>query len=1516
MGKYSKKGKIEYFEPNELYGGDNHSVNLEDLSKYVNLYVKVPSRYLKTTEYKGVMGGTLYTINDDKKTQIPLLTTNYVDVSYTEIKKGNIINGELFGIESININFDAQFFPRVTINFTDVRGFGLMSEMQKGTSSTSDSIKRDLTAKSFFTSLFNFPYPTFTLEVKGYYGHRVSFDLALEEFNTEFDSLTGNFRTTVTFIGSLWGILADIPMTYLMIAPFIDRGDKDTNDYWNSLNLDNSSLTYLEFLDKYNKLLSGEDFNDTENNVREKLKNSYVKGDEIKKLETIKECYEGLIKEIKDGWKLTREDMNDEHFFILNPELSNDFKEKVFNYDTFEESNDSDNITGIIHQSRTENNCMSAVQVYDNFKNLDNFFKNNIDYRREWEINVTTDYTVYLEYFKEQFNNYSFDTDFLQYLENICVYNFKDLKAKLSDIEKAIKDNNIDEDEFNVCLSEYVSDILGFKPTINIVYDTLFKHLECFSKIFNETIKNCRTQSLSIKEISSNYITDIPTNDKHEDLSCPPFPLIAEKKDKKVEIIYPGNINLFKDRYEVKLTDSIYNTINEYVNTLTEAEQEMENNSETGIGSSIVETPNFITDLLSTSVRKNYNATHGFTGQKKAELIRDIFISRVVSYSRLHGFNNDDIINKFIENEVNLLHASNENLFAYNKELLAELDAQINGGTLRSYYGFNNDEKNCYINYFDGAKDKQDLDSSIRHNNNDSGSTFIVIASGTTDEIISYYDKYSCFNDFFGDLEDNGEDGIDYKYNKNEYIAYTTNRSALQDGKDIYLKPGTAYFIGVNMDRKNGGVTYFRQKKAFYLFNKYRFSKSGSNEFAGYSLYGCKEIETEKNNYIINLTNAQVLTIGEWVYCSEKYNIPEGNIVIPVGDIHKYDKIVIDNKDFKNFCLGEYEKFLENIEGYNENKRYLIAKNWAYKDETIDDDTVKKMWSNFLKEIRKQYNLSDSRGISSISESYDTIDKRRNELKVNIYYTLKTLFDKWYCGLNEDFFTASRMSSTMKYYNTLLKDIKNDLLFDVEKYANRIISFANGEKALDTISFMSQVAQDNNCNFISLPQYPDVEMEEIFKPHTLYSKPNDSKKGSTYMLVHNGDASHFLDDEESDYANDGFSIADYNGVTNDEFLNQAEIKAFGVTYGMQNQNLFRNISINTKNPTITDYSIANTLLIAGSTGKVNNASSASINTQSLFPVYANRTYECIVEMMGCMDIKPLMYFQLNNVPLFRGAYMITNVSHHITANDFVTTFNGTRVSKYQIPINELKILRSTYINLGKKLLNEGSNSKKGNLLSSYYSNTRDGSESKLDDIGDIEKITLHGDAYANQLDNHTIVIHKDHIENRGFKGIGYHFWISKDGEIYNGRPINKKGSHVMNGNTGNIGICFFSGNKNGQAPNIEQQKSATALIHVLLNLFENDKFNINKVYGHYELQKDKGECPHFDVGKCIRGEGVEKDCWYNDLSNDKANFNTTIESNSFTDYINEYLGRNLDNDDNYVKYVNSKFKKIYYVWSD
>lgn len=50
-----------------------------------------------------------------------------------------------------------------------------------------------------------------------------------------------------------------------------------------------------------------------------------------------------------------------------------------------------------------------------------------------------------------------------------------------------------------------------------------------------------------------------------------------------------------------------------------------------------------------------------------------------------------------------------------------------------------------------------------------------------------------------------------------------------------------------------------------------------------------------------------------------------------------------------------------------------------------------------------------------------------------------------------------------------------------------------------------------------------------------------------------------------------------------------------------------------------------------------------------------------------------------------------------------------------------------------------------------------------------------------------------HMQDRGWRDIGYHFLIDRDGTVVVGRPLDQTGSHTKGRNTGTIGIALFGG---------------------------------------------------------------------------------------------------------------------------
>lgn len=90
-------------------------------------------------------------------------------------------------------------------------------------------------------------------------------------------------------------------------------------------------------------------------------------------------------------------------------------------------------------------------------------------------------------------------------------------------------------------------------------------------------------------------------------------------------------------------------------------------------------------------------------------------------------------------------------------------------------------------------------------------------------------------------------------------------------------------------------------------------------------------------------------------------------------------------------------------------------------------------------------------------------------------------------------------------------------------------------------------------------------------------------------------------------------------------------------------------------------------------------------------------------------------------------------------------------------------------------------------------------------------------------------IHNFHINNNGWAGIGYHFYIRKDGTIYRGRPEEYIGAHCENYNSVSLGICL-EGNFEIEQPTDNQLKSLSELLQHL-----KQKYGNVQIVGHRDL---------------------------------------------------------------------------------
>ena len=116
---------------------------------------------------------------------------------------------------------------------------------------------------------------------------------------------------------------------------------------------------------------------------------------------------------------------------------------------------------------------------------------------------------------------------------------------------------------------------------------------------------------------------------------------------------------------------------------------------------------------------------------------------------------------------------------------------------------------------------------------------------------------------------------------------------------------------------------------------------------------------------------------------------------------------------------------------------------------------------------------------------------------------------------------------------------------------------------------------------------------------------------------------------------------------------------------------------------------------------------------------------------------------------------------------------------------------------------------------------------------------------------------------RGFASIGYHFYITRDGEVHICRPVHQIGAHATGWNDKSIGICYEGGlDAHGHPADTRtdfQKHSLRVLVMLLLRDYPG-----SRLCGHRDLSPDLNgngeiepeewikECPCFDAAAIVR----------------------------------------------------------------
>ena len=436
-----------------------------------------------------------------------------------------------------------------------------------------------------------------------------------------------------------------------------------------------------------------------------------------------------------------------------------------------------------------------------------------------------------------------------------------------------------------------------------------------------------------------------------------------------------------------------------------------------------------------------------------------------------------------------------------------------------------------------------------------------------------------------------------------------------------------------------------------------------------------KPLEDELINLPISVKNALINKFKNWVNLNFNFESQTGKFE---SELDNYVSDTPNNMDqTKGYLIGELKQTTELI--ILNPDIFVRKKNKLFIDIRSIEEYINKFSGLFSKESNKN---SDTSGNNVDEEKQKVSEKNKKEIKLEIYNYFKNINDKWVAGSEEgkSFNVCGggnndSTNSTVKKPNNLIDYFRfidrgwSDIGDQATINLNSFLSLGNNQDT-SVYFFMSKLLRDSNFLFQILPSYIDYKDEEevakMFRPFTTLESPNSS--GPVYCCIYVGGASQVLDIKETNnyyFNNDGYSFkngeipSDMGTAIADEF----NLVAFRVAFGAQNQTIFKNVSLNQQEHKETGeyFSVLSEIIDKrGATQKVYQGT-------DLLRLFKTRSYTCQVDSLGCMNIQPLMYFDLQNVPFFNGAYLITSVSHSITPNHMTTNFKGVRQSKYITP---------------------------------------------------------------------------------------------------------------------------------------------------------------------------------------------------------------------------------------------------------
>jgi hypothetical protein len=642
----------------------------------------------------------------------------------------------------------------------------------------------------------------------------------------------------------------------------------------------------------------------------------------------------------------------------------------------------------------------------------------------------------------------------------------------------------------------------------------------------------------------------------------------------------------------------------------------------------------------------------------------------------------------------------------------------------------------------------------------------------------------------------------------------------------------TDFFIDMNMAFTEKNVQDFSQIIKLYAtqkLNQFQGTPVNTNTSPPTPIKVYESKLTDGSDVVINQNgNIKTLIISGLIDFTFNYPATDENTTIVNSalssiNINPPDGVpvaLVSTPPTTNITLGG-NNFSLNPNSSNNNSSkiqfYDNMTNFIISNETVINNIIDSLWGSLQK------NLKDVKEAPKNVEESEL--KGEPQTKLELWEMFKAMNDKWIAGneygdktLFEDVLLLDRAS----------RNIGEKVFIDIFSLKD-LINPENINLTTDLITYVESILVENNFVVMTLPSYinfygiREVAKDAKPQPQGIYDFANSlfgihtnvdyASSSSKLVCMYAGKNSEYVDMDKINtdfrFKSDSFDltrIADNpineNQANKTDWDKSNKVVGFNVEFGPENQQIFKNFSVGQNAGVATTESLEILNQMANQGGGRNVAT----QNLSLYNLYKNRSYTCNLSMMGNAMIQPTMYFNLKYVPMFNGAYMITEVNHSISQGEFTTDIVGVRQPIASLPLldNYLQALSTNLVEkIDKKITEKQKNEPQPTnvitqnaVISSQDSDNQPNNNSQckptLGVYSDLDKITSVENtqiAYQQLKDAITTVITSSGIIDNGKLKLAIYSYL-----YFQHNDSGKNTISSYNNNFGGVSLIYDWGN--------------------------------------------------------------------------------------------------------------------------